>query len=186
MARPIELVCYTAGLLDGDGYITWSREGRSKRGKGNPFMGITQSSVNDGQVLLQQIRDEWGMGVVYTQRRVTNLGIDSTMYNWMVSGRMAVTDVLSELEPHLRVKSQKAAETLQRIRDIGIWHQYWSAAEDEFLRANIGILPFKEIGVRLGRNTSSQSVRERAIRLGIHTPVPNRRRRKEVPGSPAA
>jgi hypothetical protein len=155
---PMEIVCWTAGFVDGEGWMG-HRTGRWFR------MGVSQSDGNGGERVCRRLRDEWRVGNLGSQDRVTNLGIQSLIWTWQVSARWDCHFVLATLLPYLRVKTSVAAEVIKAIEEHPQRYRRWSPWEDEYLTANIEILTVSEIGATLERN--NPSVWDRCKRLGI-------------------
>lgn len=125
---PIELVCYTAGLLDGEGSIGIA---------GNRFnVSISQSEVNGGEALFARLRDEWGgLGSLFQSKPRSEYRQKHAVWIWTLGGVHQVEHVINHTLPYLRVKRGAAERLLKAIEDHH-GRREWSHGEIAFLREN--------------------------------------------------
>src|SRR6266545_3295962 len=127
---PIEVVCYTAGLLDGEGSI-FHVVGKNRFG-----FSISQSSKNNGEDLCGWLKEQWGgIGYVHGQRRQWK-GQERIQWHWIVAAAYEVQHGLGVTLPYLRVKRDAAERALAYIQQrLGDGVRYrWTAGENDYLR----------------------------------------------------
>lgn len=160
---PIEVIAYTAGIIDGEGYI-------GAPGADNFRVSVSQAEKNNGEQLCEWLRDQWKMGLILTVHRLTNLGIQSQMWVWQVGARRDVRYLLELTSPFLIIKRERAGDVVSLINshidDEQRWTN-WTQAEDEYLTTNT-LQPSKDIAAVLGR--SHYAVKERRRKLGLSRP----------------
>jgi hypothetical protein len=162
--RPsMEVVCYTAGLFDGEGSI-WIQA------QGNRYLcSISQGEVNDGESLCLWLQSSWGFGRVNCQRKHwSKRGEEHNQWHWNVNRARRVRFLLSTLLPYLHVKREAALRALAVVPPDARYR--WEPSEDRFIEANWGILSEGHISSLLSRTITA--IRHRARLLGL----PDKRR----------
>lgn len=152
----LEIICYTAGLLDGEGSIGIA---------GNRFnVSISQSEGNDGEGLLKGIRDEWfGIGSLFRCEPRYAYRQKHAVWIWTLGGVHQVEHLIQCCLPYLRVKRAAAERLLIAIADHH-GRREWSAGEVAFLINH----PEKKrgwIAKHLDRSPSSVAHKRRQLTL---------------------
>lgn len=173
---PVELVAYTAGLFDGEGWCGHSVKNASYK------LWIGQSEGNDGEDLCRWLHSQWGLGIVSCQSRTTNLGVYSVMWMWQVGARWDTRFVLRTLLPFLHVKRVAALRVIGAVEATPPKYRLFTPREDDFIRDNLARLGPYATAARLGR--SYDSLRTRSKHLGLGG-LPDRRRRTTDPSDEA-
>ncbi len=157
---PIEVICYTAGLLDGEGsvfkVVSHNRFGFS----------LSQSEKNSGEQLCRWLAEQWGgIGHINGQTKRWN-GRDHLQWHWTVNAAYEVQHGLGLMLPYLRVKRDSAERALAHIQQrlaTGI-RFIWTPGEIAYLREH-----WRESDRAIGRviNRTSDAVRHQRIVFGI-------------------
>ena len=127
---PIEVVCYTAGLLDGEGTV-FKVSAKNRFG-----FSLSQGSKNNGEDLCRWLKEQWGgIGNVNPQTRQWK-GREQIQWHWQVNAAHEVQHGLGAMLPYLRVKRAAAerarAHIQQRLAD-GV-RSVWTSGEIAYLR----------------------------------------------------
>lgn len=151
----LAVIAYTAGLMDGEGSVSYHR--KSSHCGGRFSVSICQSDLNDGRTLCCWLQEEWGVGRIY-QRRLQYGAGPYSMWFWTVCPARDVQHLLSCLLPYLRVKRVAAEAALGDIEQrFAAGHRYhWAKRESEYLLAHWDETD-QAVGQAIGRG-------ERAIR----------------------
>ena len=127
---PIEVICYTAGLLDGEGTIF-------KVIADNRFgFSISQSAKNNGENLCHWLKEQWGgIGNIHGQTRYWK-GRAQIQWQWQINAAYEVQHGLRHMLPYLRVKrdgAERALAYIQQRLDDGTRY-LWTPGENDYLR----------------------------------------------------
>ena len=117
MPRKAELA-YLAGILDGEGTITISRQPRMKQLR--PYFCPRVTIVNTWEPLLSWILNRFPVGHSGIKRYAPSTGGTKTVYLWSVENR-AMRPLLRELLPYLIVKRRQAELVLQWTQPSDTW-----------------------------------------------------------------
>ncbi len=125
----IEVVAYTAGLIDGEGSIYFS-ENRKHPNGGYFRVAVSQSGNNHGDELCEWLRDSWDIG--HFRRQDTSFG---ECWHWHVDRINDIRLLLTTCLPYLRVKRKRAEEALAFLETWtgGKSKGNWTSAEDAVL-----------------------------------------------------
>ena len=157
---PIEVICYTAGLLDGEGsvfkVVSHNRFGFS----------LSQSEKNSGEQLCRWLAEQWGgIGHINGQTKRWN-GRDHLQWHWTVNAAYEVQHGLGLMLPYLRVKRDSAERALAHIQQrlaTGI-RFIWTPGEIAYLREH-----YDESDSSIGRviKRSTNAIAAQRIVLGL-------------------
>ena len=126
---PIEIICYTAGLLDGEGSI-FHVVGKNRFG-----YSLSQGEKNDGETLCRWLKEQWGIGRVHPQQS-NDFGRTHLQWHWIVNAAYEVQHGLGAMLPYLRVKrdaAERALAYIQQRLDDGV-RSLWTPGEIAYLR----------------------------------------------------
>jgi len=127
---PIEVICYTAGLLDGEGSVF-------KVSSKNRFgFSLSQSIKNNGEDLCLWLREQWGIGGVSPQTKEWPDKPPHIQWHWIVNAAYEVQHGLSAMLPYLRVKRERAELALAHFEErqaAGV-RFFWTPGENAYLR----------------------------------------------------
>jgi hypothetical protein len=154
----IEIICYTAGILDGEGSIYLVQED-------NRFgFSISQSHKNDGEALCRWLCEQWGCGNITVQTRGWNA--DNPQWHWSVAAAYQVQHILQCLLPYLRVKRRAAERALAHIdqRIASGVRFFLSAGEDQYI---IDHSQESNGAIATALKRSRTAIREARERLGL-------------------
>lgn len=95
-----EIIIYFAGIVDGEGCITYAKEGSNKRNY-QPRLMITNTNEDLMKWLLKNF------GGSYHKRSLLKYPHWKPMYLWRISGQQAM-DLVKKVEPYLIIKKWQA------------------------------------------------------------------------------
>ena len=156
---PIEVICYTAGLLDGEGSV-FRVHGANRFG-----FSRSQSPKNNGEQLCRWLSEQWGIGNVNPQTKRWGEQ-EHVQWHWTVNAAHEVQHGLGLMLPYLRVKREAAERALahiqQRLAD-GV-RFLWTPGEIAYLREH-----YDESDSSIGRviKRSTNAIAAQRIVLGL-------------------
>jgi len=112
LTPPYGLICYTAGLFDGEGCIHIQR----KRGAPVTCL-LSQGEGNNGEAHLNRLCAEWGVGKVVCNRKPKEPN-RRPIYVWRIGAINEAGWFLEVLRAEMRIKQATADTALTYLRDL--------------------------------------------------------------------
>jgi len=150
-----DYIVWFAGFFDGEGHISYQRHCVT-----SCRIGVSQSG-NIGEKVCKEISEKWGCGSLKSY--VPSNPNQKINWQWGAWNATDVRFVLEAITPYLRIKKQKAQETLEAI---SLPHQHrWTKTEDDILKSNYANTDI--INLSLMVNHLPEGVRVRAANLKL-------------------
>jgi len=150
-APSIDIIAYTAGLLDGEGSVQINH---SNTGSGKAYWSLCVQICNVGEGFLESLREEWGGigSLTYwtsrgsrKNRRICNWRFHSAQAEWF----------LKQLLPYLRLKKEHAQIAIE-FRGFVAPHKGWFTPERLEKRSQLA-LRIRELNARTGKGLAARS-----------------------------
>lgn len=158
------LAAWTAGFVDGEGSVYIARQATRSARFG---IVVTQSEVNDGERIMRWLQAEWGIGIVFLQRKVDRPGFyraKGDQWVWSVNATREVEHLARCILPFSQVKRAKLEKAIDFSAGRSTHKSRWTPGEEALLRQHAGKTDV-ELAAMLGRGESA--VRWRRRSLGI-------------------
>lgn len=162
-----DFLLWFAGFFDGEGWLGRRTAGRNRTVAYS--MDIRQSIYNNGKKVMEEIQKHLGGGVYYYEPKQKN---HNPVWNWKISRRFEVLDLLKALEPHLKIKGERARELIKEIEARP--KRYTQLGNDE--KAKIKKLleegkSYREVAKIVGRNRHAIARKVKALWPDLHRKV---------------
>ena len=156
-----ELICYTAGMIDGEGsiQINPSHPGQKKQ-KHCYFCLTLQVSSTDGKSL-RSLRNDWDNIGSWSMYQPKGNGKNQIAYNWRMYSNDAQY-VLEKIVPYLRIKKERAKLALEfnklKVKNIGD-----RLTEQQKIKRRKVALKLRSLNRRLGKGPELRKSWENVI-----------------------
>lgn len=159
-----EFLAWLAGFWEGEGSFTVVQK------TGGPTVTITQAD----RTPLDLIKNRFGVGRIANKPPVEGYRI---VYQWRLSGRREVKDVMGRMLPFMKFRKAEVEEKLRMLEGRKNFQLKWIHDENEFLRKNFQVTSNKEMGKALGRSSKAVKIQLSRLRLlRIPGPLPWKRK----------
>lgn len=152
---------WLAGFIDGEGSVGWTVAGKYPQ----PYVSIVQHERY--RSVLEEILSRCGGCIHAKKKEYEGFVGRGTLLTVRIGSRAGVRRVLENTLPHLRVKRQRALDTLAMLDEsIRVHPRYgrrWTEIEDAYIKRHSYAKSWEEIGYGLRR--TPQAVRRRAFLL---------------------
>lgn len=147
----VELMAYTAGLLDGEGSIQING---TRNGQGATYWGLTVQITNVGDGFLEEVRARWGEvgSVTYSTSRGSREG--RRICNWRLYSAQADW-FLRWVQPYVVLKRAHVANALE-FRQYVAPHKNWLTPERLEQRERIA-LEMRRLNAATGKGRAAVS-----------------------------